>query len=288
MPTGSAGEHIHGISHLLEHYFILQLREKYLHAKVTGHTTEDYIILFCTSLTPETIIQTMRAIRFDDALLEKRKLGLKHEIEIESSREEEYFFRFAWAGTPYEKSPLGTIEQVDIITVDTLDIFRRRLLLKNFFFYSPGSTVKILNPSTPKPLPPDPVPPIPIAWHRDKTFQGKQYDICYFNRHIEEFYLLERMLKSLNPQMHIQLSEKKLMSALIMEQGTRFPTAQQVESLKPVVLSEIVREVSAIKSNLMESALNRLESMFFYNLPWSRRIQRIHQTSNGQLLELVP
>ncbi|MCX6579131.1 MAG: hypothetical protein NT166_02985 [Candidatus Aminicenantes bacterium] len=286
LPTGSAAESVEGISHLLEHFLIFELIHRRSGAMVDGHTTEDYVILFCRHLTLENIIETLRSMEFDDAHLEMHKERLKKEIEVKLANREEFFFRFVWEGSDYEKSPLGLADRVDTISGAALDTLRRRLLKEAIFGYTRGGGVTILNSDTVAPVQSRPLPPVPIAWVKNKPFGERWYDICYFNRDIEVFYLLERMLKLLDPDKHIQLSEKKKMSALILEKGTRFP-GEQVRAVKQNALEQLTVEVSQIKSNFEESALNELESMYFYGSPWSERCRRLFRTTDRRIAELV-
>lgn len=286
LPTGSAAESVEGISHLLEHLLIFELIDRCAGVMIDGHTTEDYVILFCPYLSLENIIQTLRSMVLANANLETHKERLKKEIEAELANREEFFFRFVWEGSDYEKSPLGKADRVDTISGAALDTLRCRLLQETIFGYTQGGGVTILNPAAAAQVQPQPLPPVPIDWVKNKPFGERRYDICYFNRDIEVFYLLERMLKLLNPDKHIQLSEKKKMSALILEKGTRFPI-DQVKAVKQKALEQITVEVSEIKSNFEESALNELESMFFYGCPWPERCRRLFRTTDLRITELI-
>ncbi|HLP46969.1 MAG TPA: hypothetical protein VK469_13530 [Candidatus Kapabacteria bacterium] len=288
LPTGSATESIEGISHLLEHFLIFELIQHYAGVNLDGHTTEDYVILFYRNLTLENIIETLRSMDFDNVRLNTHKERLKKEINVNLTNREEFFFRFVWEGTIYEKSPLGLPERVDMISSEIMDAFRCWLLKEYIFGYTQAGGLKISNPSTDIPFQRQPLPQVPIQFvKKNKHFQDRWYDIYYFNRDSEAFYLLERMLKLLNPQKHIQLSEKKKMSALILEKGICFPTRDQVKTLKKKALAKIIAEISEIESNFEELALNQLESMFFRGYSWPERIEFLLQTTENHLSELL-
>ncbi|MDQ1354429.1 MAG: Insulinase family protein [Acidobacteriota bacterium] len=294
LPTGSASEEIEGISHLFEHIFATILHNRcpcaYQKLRVHGHTTEDYVILFCSHFTTENILQTLSGMKFAEIDLDYQKQQLKNEIERETSNREEFFFRFVWEGTDYEKSPLGSIARVDTITAAILEDFRRQLINKNILFYSRDKGIEILNLSNSEtsPVPGKPLSlPIAQSWRKSRPFREKLYDIYYFNRDIEAFYLLERVLKELNPARHIQVSEKKYMSAMIIEKGAAFPSGQDIRFLEEKAFEGINRDLGDIKANFREQAVNELESVYFYGQQWQDRVVRLFNTTERRLVELV-
>jgi hypothetical protein len=300
LPTGSANENINGISHLLEHLLIVKFLHTFKVKKPSGYTTEDYVIMFLPGIPLKKIMETLQGMSIGQRELESHKRILIKEIERESANEQEAFFRFVWHGTGsgYEKSPLGTVEDVHTITVDMLEELRREILKKQLFFYSNSTGLETLNASESENMTdtrvdtlPSSFPGINVTWRRDKTYQVKGktrcYNICYFNSHIEAFYLLQQILKALNPGKHIQLSEKKRMSALIIEAGVQFPTANNIEPLREQTLRELDLDLSEIKENFRERALNELESCYFYGKSWQERIRQLFQTTDRQLLSMV-
>ena len=294
LPTGSASEEIAGISHLFEHILVTALQNHYRHAypkhRVHAHTTEDYVILFCSHYTTENIVQTLKGMNFEEIEVEDQKKQLKDEIEREALNREEFFFRFVWESGEYEKSPLGAVAGINTITGAILDDFRRQLLCQNIFFYSRGNGVEIVNLATMEIGPASGrLLSFPVAqtWRKSKIFQGKAYDIYFFDRDIEAFYLLEWVLKELNPARHIQLSEKKWMSALILEKGTEFPSTENIGFLIETAFAGISRDLADIKANFREQAVNELESVYFYGRQWGERVARLFRTTGDNLLELV-
>lgn len=294
LPTGSASEEVEGISHLFEHIFVKILHNHYPYSypklPAYGHTTEDYVILFCRHFTVEDIMQTLERMNIEEINLENQKDILKEEIKRETSNREEFFFRFVWEGTNYEKSPLGSIARVDTITAAILEDFRRQLISKNILFYSREKGIEILNLSNSEnsPAPGKPLSlPIAQTWKMNRPFREKWYNIYFFDRDIEAFYLLERVLKELNPARHIQLSEKKRMSALIVEKGADFPLGQNISFLKEKAFEGINKDLADIKANFREQAVNELESVYFYGQQWQDRVARLFNTTENQLSELV-
>jgi len=286
LPTGSANEKTKGISHFFEHIFITKLLHNFTFSKISGHTTEDYVMLFCYQITPRKILETLQRMTFEKREVENHKRTLIEEIEMEAFKEEETFFRFVWqeTGTGYEKSPLGTIEEVGTVTVDMLGEVREEILKGQLFFYSSPFGLDIINRF-------EDVKVTGInAWWRNKTYQRKGnnrcYEICYFSNRIEVLYLMVRILKALNPGKHIQLSEKKRMSALIVESGVQFPTLRNIGPLREKALGELERDLAGIKTNINERALNELESVYFYGKRWQERIALLFQTTDRQLLDM--
>lgn len=284
LPYGSANERVKGISHLFEHILISELCLRYKPLKIRGYTTEDYVVLFCTNITSREVVQTLQQKSFIKEDLELDKKDLIEEIKSESSKEEEAFFSFVWQGTVYEKSPLGTVKGVDTITSIMLRDFRAELLKNRLFFYNCSCGLQIINRDE---FTPSFSPGLIISHRRYKAFQGKHYNIFYFNHSIESLHLLLKILKDLNPDKHIQLSEKKEKSALIFETGTRFPTNCHMEPLRERALLGLRHDLSIIKINVKERALNELESVYFYDRSWRQRIKKLFQTTNRQLLEMV-
>lgn len=284
LPTGSACEQARGISHLFEHIFIAKLYRDYDSAVVSGYTTEDYVILFCYGIGPGEITATLRGMTLTGEELRGHKRLLIAEIERESGKEEEAFFRFLWQGTAYEKSPLGTVADVSRITTGMLEDFRSKLSASPLFFYGRERGVEIVNgvgnPCSTSPL-------LSIDWRRDTLFAGRHYHICYVDRRIEAIHLVTRILKESNPDKHIQMSEKKMKSALILEAGTRFPEDCDIGVLRKKSLEKINHDISGIKANFAEKALNELESLYFYGRSWLERIGEMFKTTEPKLRHLL-
>lgn len=284
LPKGAACEKVRGISHLFEHIMISKLIHGCNASTAAGHTTEDYIILFCNGITPEEIMETLFRMRFTGDEVARHKRILIKEIEMESTNDEEAFFRFVWLGSDYEKSPLGTVSDAASITPSMLEKTRLELLEKSLFFYGSETGVEIFNGNPQVPLH---TPASTITWLRNKTFRERHYDICYVNRRVEAYYLLTRILKDLNPDKHIQLSEKKDMSAFILETGTRFPTGRNISPLREKALKQIESDLYGIRSNTDERALNELESIYFYGKRWQERIGELFKTTDRELSKLL-
>jgi hypothetical protein len=232
----------------------------------------------------------MREMSFSREEIISEKEILTREIKEKQRGEEELFFKFAWKDTDYEKSPLGEVDIIKVVTAAHLEDFKSRVLKGPLYFYTRGPGLEIRNnPHEPtKPGGTDiPEKNFNILRKRGGRYNRKWYDIFYFNGHIEEMYVLERGLKLMNPGLHIQLSEKKRESALIVERGTRFPAGAGITSFREKALREIEKEVADIKENFAEQALNELESIYFYHKRWSERLERLFQTTDGRLLAMV-
>jgi hypothetical protein len=229
-------------------------------------------------------MQVLRKMSFEKEEIDDHKETLLHEIERKSANGEEVFFSFVWQGTAYEKSPLGTAAGVNTVTAGMLEDLREEILKRQLFFYNHASGLEIINGHRYKP---PPRPGFDIPRSRSKTFQGKHYDICYFENCSAPCHLLVRILKNLNPGKHIQLSEKKEMSALILETGTTFPGKHNIGPLRKEARQQLDRDISEIKANKNEIALNELESFYFYGKPWQDRIAELDRTGDQQLLDLT-
>lgn len=217
------------------------------------------------------------------------KKELIEEIKIQSGKEKEAFFRFVWQGTGYEKSPLGTAAEVNTITPAVLDDLRHKILSRDTFFYSKTTGLEIRNGHEKEAS----LSPFlsTIPWRRETTYHGcgssRCCSICYFNNNIEVLYLLTRVLKNLNPAKYIQLSEKKMMSALILETGAKLPGKNNIRPLLEETGRQLHIEIIRIKKKTGLRALNELESVYFYGRRWQERIKKLLQTSELELLDLV-
>ncbi len=284
LAAGAAREKVKGISHLFEHILIDELLNEYNFSHVCGYTTEDYVILFCKGVTPGKIMETLIRMKFTGEKVLFHKQFLIKEIQKKSINDEEAFFPFLWQGTDYTKSPLGTVGDVISITPGMLEIVRLEILNKAIFFYSSGAGLEIFNEyGREQP----PAAAMNISRRKNKIFRGRRYNIYYFNRCIEALYLHVGILKDINPDKHIQLSEKKSMSALILEIGTKFPTQHDIGLLRKKSLDRLNLEISGIKDSRDERALNELESIYFHGERWEERIERLSRTTDPELLQLV-
>lgn len=291
LPAGSAEEKINGITHLFEHLFIAKLLGRQHPA--AGYTTEDYVLLFCSGISPPEIAALLQRMSIEEGEAEYHKGALIQEIQRESANEEEAFFRFVWQDMDpgYEKSPLGTVEEVGAVTREMLEAVRQGLMKKQLFFYSPFAGLERINPAYEANINRHSGRGGQITRRENRTYQGngttRRYSIYYFNGCIEVFYLLERILRQLNPGKHIQLSEKKRMSALIVEADADFPTGRNTGFLRRRALDALKRELEGISANINERALNELESAYFYGKSWEQRIVGLNKTTDRQLLAVV-
>ena len=297
LPTGSALESIDGLSHLLEHYLIKTYYDKDSDINLMGFTNEDYIILFGKKFNAQNLIDTLREMTFTDEPVERTKMGLIKEINAESAKQEEHFFKEIWSGSMYQKSPLGRIPQVEKVSCNDLEVLRSQLMSRQIYIYFLSKGVEVCNSSINSGQnenavsPPSPLPsPLPttFTWRRNIRFGQRQYHIYYFNRDIESFYLISRVLQFYNPEKHIQLSEKKYMSALIIQNGTEFPGPDvALEKVFEDVFIQMDEEIISIQQNFKELAMNCLESIYFYGVSWEERIQRMKSVSPSQIAKLL-
>lgn len=287
LPGGAAAEKIRGISHLFEHMVIFRLLHDYPRASVFGHTSEDYIVLFCRGLDHRDVTESLRQMTFQPGEVQRHKQMLIKEIERESLNSEEAFFSFLWQGTPYEKSPLGTIKNVRKISPAMLESFRWQITEKPLFFYDSRSGLKTVNPG------PAAAPGLLLGLQprRDAVYRNgaaeRHMDIFYFNDSIEALHLLVKALKILNPDKQIQLSEKKRAGAFVMEKGVRFPTGAVLPPLRRQALEALQNEAAAIKKNPEDRALNELESIYFYGKSWQERMDELSRTTAADLRRLL-
>ncbi|MBE0461276.1 MAG: hypothetical protein IBX60_06550 [Candidatus Aminicenantes bacterium] len=123
--------------------------------------------------------------------------------------------------------------------------------------------------------------------HRKHEFKKRFYDVYYFNGESEKLFLLKNMLQLVNSKKHIQLTEKREMSALIIEKGCIFPKDYEINPLKVNALVEMKKEIERIRNNFLERALNELESIYFYNKSWVERIDKLLHTSSDDIINIM-
>ena len=286
IPSGSAEESIKGISHLYEHITISKAYKSKEGARVTGHTTEDYIVFFALNFSPEEFVALMDGMSFEPENTEEEKDVLIREIEREQHNEEEGFFKFVWSGSNYEKSPLGTVEAARGITPEILEDFRLNVMDMPLFFYKANTEapLQIVNGDAfTCECPED----FNLYQRREGEFEDVAYHIFYFEGWVEQIYLLKYVLEAKNPDCRIHVSEKKKSSAFILQEGAQWPAADEIEGLKSTAITAIKKDVEQIKDHFPELALNELESVYFYNKRWMDRIQAALETETSQLLEII-
>lgn len=286
IPSGSAEESIKGISHLYEHITISKAYKSKEGARVTGHTTEDYIVFFAMNFSPQEFVTLMDGMSFEPDNTEDEKNVLIREIEREQHNEEEGFFKFVWSGSNYEKSPLGTVEEAQGITPEILEDFRLKVMDMPLFFYSVNTEepLEIVNGDAfTCECPED----FNIYQRREGEFEDVTYRIFFFNGWVEQMYLLKYVMDAKYPDLRFHVSEKKKSSAFIVQEGAEWPDADEIEDLKKKAIQAIGEDVEQIKDHFPELALNELESVYFYNKRWLPRIQAALDTETSQLLEII-
>jgi hypothetical protein len=251
---------------------------------VWGYTTEDYFFLFCTGIKPRNVLDVIKNLELTKMELSlQKKIAIK-EINQEMKNFEEAFFQKVWEGTPYELSPLGDIDGINRITTNIMLDCKTEILKNNVYFYYDNCKIKTINHIT---FPSKLKSKVKLRRRRYMSFNHKRYDVFYFTGGVEFMYLLERILLKENPGRHIQLSEKKQNSAIIIEQGVVYPDTIQISDKKEKILKEIKHEISRICDDFTDRALNELQSLYFYSLPWKRRIDFLSRITDEALLEVV-
>lgn len=289
LPTGSACEPIHGISHLFEHILVTHLDSLDGHYILKAHTTEDYIFI-AGHTSKDQILQSIKSLELDQSTLLTHKEQIKEEICKCSNYLRENFFSTIWQGTSYQRTPLGSVETIESITISHIQDLIKTVLNNPIFFYTHLNEVETnfdsrLQPSFDESI--SMVLPKPFTLKKEKINGERSYYIYFFNNKLEEFYLIQHILKIANPGKHIHLSEKRKMSALVFEEPLRIPQSNDLKILKDKALQEMIAITDSIKSNFPERALNEMESIYFYDKSWESRINRLFHISPSELIELI-
>ncbi len=291
---------INGLFHLYEHIIVHKLiGVETLH----GFTAEDYIFLYFKNFSPSNIIDCLQGLDLNKIDLDMEKRVLSAEFERERNNEEEHFFRTIWQGTGYEKSPLGDVLEIEAKTT-TADLaeLHEKVMKHPQLFYEKDKGLTIVNQNRhvigcPKIPGEHKVHPYvrPENFRADCTliekrvtsYKEKTLKLFFFKGNIEPLYIMEKYLREQNPGKMVQISEKKEMSVFIIEEGCFFPAADNIGQIKKYVLAQLKQEIKGIKENFVDRALNELESMWFYDMPWTQRCDRLLRIPDEQLLKTM-
>lgn len=276
LPTGSAWEGVPGISHLFENLLTNELRQRGS-SHIQGITTEDYVILFCHDISPGKILNTLHDLPMDPLLFEKIKNGLIDKLEYQKANQNTGFFRFVWKNTSYEqyvKNPLGEVDDIRSITLELMEEFKRRISKKELFFYTNDGLERINGIGCGWG---ERTEPAEVSWEKDREYKNTRFDIGCLTGNIDVFYLLIKIISQWdeNKSKRIQYSEKKRAAAFVLESGTSFPPTNVLPRLREKAILDIARQVTAVRVNFVDNAINELESVFFSGQPWYRRVQKL-------------
>lgn len=272
IPSGSMNEKIPGISHLYEHLLIQQLLgfQDDPDSDISGYTSEDYILLCTTILTPKDFIKAIQNFKPEKHFIFREKRKIKNEIHKKNGDDSERFFQMVWRGTPYEKSPMGTESGIESLDEEALSGFAGQIQAKNLFFYSHPGRLSVKKKKDPIPL--TNRRPHPAGWS-----DRPDYSIFFFSRHIEKIHLIRSILQIANPEKHIQVSEKKTLCALVIEKGVKIPPFNHIKGIQKKALIKIEEEVEEMKRDPVSLGINELESIYFLRSSWTQRLKTLRR-----------
>jgi len=285
LPGGSANEKKRGISHLFEHLFIANLFRNNIRDWVSGFTREDYIIILIAKINLKDLLTLTRNIKIEQEILTKEKDLVLNEIQHKKNSEAELFFNEVWRDTKYSHSPLGNISDLKNITIKDIVLFKEKILNGPIFLYSKNEGLSVHNKKSHKE---QGYSKLRILKQKRRIFfRNNHYIVTYCKGEPGIIYLASRIISLFNPNSHIQVSEKKDLCALIMEEETKIPTGQDIYKLIPESLLRINEEVKGITNDFREVAINELESYYFYKKPWTLRIQQLASINEIQIVSLL-
>jgi len=279
IPFGSVDERLNGEAHLFEHAVCWQ--SPYL----WGVTREDYILLFMHQCAEKEIINLIRNLQISEEEIDRIKRIVLKEILQEHGKEEEICGRKIWQSTEYEKSPLGTFEDVQKIRRKELENVKRTILMRPLFFYKEAT--RIFPQREAKNMTQSVCPGLEIVRRRKLDFHKKIFLAFYFHQCPDELYVLKDIMKIFNSGRCVLLSEKRKMSAFLIDQGCKFPDRHQIPDLKKNAIDLLYRDIDEIKNNFIDRALNELESLYFRNLSWEDRIFRMIHSADASIVNLM-
>ncbi|MBE3140297.1 MAG: insulinase family protein [Thermoplasmata archaeon] len=282
LPIIESHEKASGISHIIEHLTILKSRNEIV---LNGCTTEDYIFFFSNESSYGRVLDLVQNQWLNRSELEIAKRSVVAEIRRKRRETGEIFFSKVWSGTPYENSPMGTIRSIKSISLDSIKRYLEDLSRKPVYVLTQGN--RVLIHGDPSNVHNEARNKLKISRTGRFNYKGNSYRTIYFTNDNETLFLIEHMLFQNNPKKLIQLCEKKSMSALILEEGIVFPKIDELQILKKGALKEIRNIFRKTESNFIERALNRLESMYFQNVPWEKRMKYLFQLPNDQLFNTM-
>ena len=285
LPIDSSEEEMSGVAHLLEHVLIVFIEHVLGQAKNIGQTVEDYIMLLCDGIELETFLDILNDLRFNDDIVNTEKEMIRSELKFRGRGYNEIFFRKVWENTDYEKSPLGDLMTLSDIGIRELETLKRKILRNKILNFSKKSGINIGNPCKEN----DSIKKADMSFLRSKHLLcfEKEYKILFFDKIKEEVFVLVQVLKILNPNKHIQISEKLTESALIIENDCMYPKFQEIKELKKEAMRIITNEIAEIKESFYYLSINELESRFFYNKSWKTRIKLLRKTNDRALFNVL-
>lgn len=274
---------INGLFHLYEHIIVHEFEEvETLH----GFTAEDYIFLYFREFSPDAILDRLKNMDFSKIDLTMEKRVLSYEFERERNNEEEDFFKKIWAGTCYEKSPLGDVPEIEkkTTTTDLMGLHEKVMNNPQFFYEKEkGLTIIDNSMSTTNMMSKE----FLLTGKSSVSDDGRALTVCYFEGNIEPLFIIEKYIKERNPGKVVQVSEKKEMAALIIEEGCSFPAEDNISTIKKYILMQLKEDIKVIRRNFVDTALNELESIYFYGIPWQERLDYLDKLPEEQILKTV-
>jgi hypothetical protein len=279
IPFGSIDERLNGEAHLLEHILCRQS------PNIWGITREDYILLFMNQYSEKQIINLIQNLEISEEEVDRVRRIISQEIVQEYTAEEEINGRKIWQATVYEKSPLGTLEDLNKIKREHIEKVKRTILTKYLFFYKEAAHIS--RQTGAKNAIRSVCPGLGIVRTRKLGILKNMFNAFYFHQCPNELYMLKEIMKIFNPGRCILLSEKRKMAAFLIDQCCKFPDAHQIPSLKKNAIDVLYNEIEEIKSNFINRALNELETLYFRNLCWEHRILKTIHSTDTSIVNLM-
>lgn len=267
------------LAHLFEHIIISEFDNG-----IGGLTTNDYIMLFCSKCSNEEVVETMESLKIEEVNIERNREKIRSEIIKSMKVRNEIFFRKVWDGTIYEKSPVGTESEINIISRKDLIGMQKKVIKGTIYIYN-NYKISIFNKHVDK----NNYKIKKINIINKSTFK---HDKNYYKRIIFEgesdiFNLICEMLSFFDPNRYVQLIEKKQLSTIILERDFIFPEYNELITLKTKCLKEIQRVNLLLDKSYFHKSMKELISFFYHNKIISDRIKYIFNIDDKEIIESI-
>lgn len=270
--------------HLFEHLLLHELNKLKNDSVPEAFTTEDYMFFLGQGISDKKgIFKRLKKMQFENEIVDEEMKIIKNEIKSQSDN----LFNYIWEGTKYENHPIGIFEANIKNVRNHLNFIKNDIEMDNIFYFPiEAKDDNIFNRRRKRKHYDEFI----NIWTKIINRDQKLFYVYYFDISSDILFLIEEILSLFNKNEFIQYSDKRYLSALIVEKGTIFPQPSQISNILECAKNELNLKIKRIKRAFFSKALNELESLFFYERRWEDRINRclsVNESEVEKILEIL-
>lgn len=267
--------------HLFEHLLLHELNKLKTDSVPEAFTTEDYMFFWGEGISDKKeIFKRLKKMRFENEIVKKEMKIIKNEIKFKSDN----LFNSIWEGTMYEYHPMGTFEANIKNVRSHLDFIKNDMEMDNIFYFPiEAKKNNIFNQRNNRKYDGE----FANIWTKIINWDQELFYVYYFDISSDILFLIEEILSLFNKNELIQYSDKRYLSALIVEKNTIFPQSSQITNILECAKNELKLKINRIKRDFFSNALNELESIFFYERRWEDRINRCLSVNESEVEKIL-